>query len=47
MEYEEKGNRNDYGFYNDKPKKLYNDTFYLVCVPCNHQCDKNEIICIK
>jgi len=47
MEYEGKGGRNDYGFDNEKPKKIYNKTFYLVCIPCNHHGDKNEIICTK
>lgn len=47
MEYEGKGNRNDYSFDKEKPKKLYNKVFYLVCIPCNHHGDKNEIICAK
>lgn len=46
MEYEGKGNRNDYDD-DFKFKKAYNKTFYLVCIPCNHHGEKNEIICVK
>jgi rubrerythrin len=46
MEYEGKGNRNDYSSQYPK-KKLYNKTFYLVCEPCNYHADKNVSVCPK
>jgi len=48
MEYGGKGGRNDYDdIDNNKQGKLYNKSFYLVCIPCNHHGEKNEIICTK
>lgn len=52
MEYGGKGGRNDYGAefsedFKKLSKKQYNKPFYLVCIPCNHHGEKNEILCTK
>jgi len=48
MEYEGKGGRNDYDFGgSNKKTRVSNKRFYLMCGPCNHHGDTNEILCAK
>ena len=47
MEYEGKGNRNNHFEKRDYDKKVYNKSFYALCIPCNYNGQKNEIICSK
>ena len=46
MEYEGKGGRNNHS-EEINTKNWKNTPFYLVCHPCNHHGEKNELFCIK